>query len=125
MSCNCSKIKDLPTCLNELVIGTISIEDQQVYVFFTNTSLNQEVRLIGESDVDGLVTVDLTTLPDNYFSPNYHYEIHITDLDDSPHYQEPIEIGEESVFCLSIKFYRIENDALEAVYYDSLTAELA
>lgn len=124
MSCNCTKIKDLPTCINELIIGTITPISQDVYVFFKNTTLNQTTRLTGDSDEDGLVTVDLTDLPENFFSENYNYEIYVTTLSASPSDKQTITVGAESDTCLMVKFFKVEDGAIESVYYSTIVAQL-
>lgn len=124
MSCNCTKIKDLPTCIDELVIGTISLESQDVYVFFKNTSIEYTVRLTGVSDAQGLVTVDLSSLV-NFFSPNYSYDIWITALSGAPSNKLNIVMNDDSnVSCLSVDFFRIENNSMESIYYSTVTAEI-
>jgi len=124
MSCNCAKIKDLPTCIDELIIGTISLLSQDVFVFFKNTSIDYTVRLTGVSDGDGLVTIDLSAL-NNFFSPNYSYDIWITAEDESPTSKQDITYDTYTFYdCLSAKFFRIEDSSMEAIYYSTVTAEL-
>ena len=124
MSCNCTKIKDLPTCINELIIGEITPISQDVYVFIKNTTLNQTTRLTGDSDADGLVTVDLADLPVNFFSENYTYEIYITVLSAGPSDKETLTIDTTSDTCVMVRFYRIENESIESVYYSTIVAQL-
>lgn len=124
MSCNCTKIKKLPTCINELVIGTIELLSQNVHVFIHNKSLNHNIRLTGVSDSDGLVTVDLSVLPDNFFSENYTYEIYITATNASPNDRQDITIDTITDNCLLVSFMRIEDEAIESVYYSTVTAVL-
>ncbi len=122
MACNCEKLKSLPTCLNELVIGLISLTSQDVYVFFKNISNGHVIRLTGVSDVDGFVTI---AIPENHFTANYSYEIWITATTAGPDDKEDITFDSYVFYnCLSVEFYRIENDSLEAVYYTTVTAEL-
>lgn len=124
MSCNCEKLKSLPTCLNELIIGQIALVSQNVYVFFKNISNDHVVRLIGVSDLNGDVTIDLTSL-DNFFSPNYSYELWITELSAVPSARQDITFDTYTFYdCLSVEFFRIEDDSLESVYYTTITAEL-
>lgn len=122
MSCNCTQIKKLPTCINELVIGTIALVSQDVYVFIHNKSINHTIRLTGVSDVDGLVTVDFMGLPDNFFSENYTYEIYITATNTSPNDREDITIDTTTDSCLMVSFMRIEDESIESVYYSTVTA---
>lgn len=122
MSCNCTKLKDLPTCINDLIIGTISLVSQDVYVFIKNSTNGHTTRLIGNADSDGLVTVDVSEV---YFSPHYSYDIWITATTDGPSDKQDITFDTYTFYdCLSAKFFRVENDSMEAVYYAAVTAEL-
>lgn len=122
MACNCEKIKSLPTCLNELIIGTISLVSQDVYVFFKTINNGYVHRVTGHADSDGLVTVDPSSV---YFTTNYSYELWITAIGDGPNDKQNITYDTYTFYdCLSFDCFRIENDSLESVYYASLTAEL-
>jgi hypothetical protein len=125
MGCNCNDIKDLPTCLNELVLGTIELLNQDVYVFIKNNSNGQFTRLTAQSDIDGLVTLDLTQLPDNYFSDNYNYDFWVTLTSGTPSGMQTIVIEGADYDCLNANFFRVVNESIESVYYSSIIAEIA
>lgn len=125
MGCNCTKILDLPTCIDELIIGEIPLLSQDVFVFIKNTSIEYTIRLTGVSDSDGIVTVDFTTLPDNFFGSNFNYELWVTSTSEQPNKKQVITIEDVSDTCLNMQFFRVENNSLESVYYSTVTAELA
>jgi hypothetical protein len=125
MGCNCNDIKDLPTCLNELVLGTIELLNQDVYVFIKNNSNGQFTRLTASSDIEGLVTIDLTQLPDNYFSENYSYDFWVTSANGSPSEMIDVFIDGADYPCFAARFFKVSSEALESVYYSTVTAEIA
>ena len=76
--CNpCLQTDTIPTCLTDLVIGTITDTTTDVFIYFKDHTTNKTIRFEETSDGAGLVTVTgLDTQPD--FMPNHSYEVWIT-----------------------------------------------
>ena len=84
---NCRKVNDIPTCTNQIIVGTIADIDATLYIYFV-TARGQVIRLDGSSDGAGLVTVDTSGLQ---FMSNMSYEIFIT-LDAAVSFEDKIDI---------------------------------
>ena len=76
---NCQRVKDIPNCLNALVIGTISSANTSVYIYFQDIRGNIN-RLEATTSVSGLITIDLTATANDAFKfmSNILYDVWVT-----------------------------------------------
>jgi len=84
---NCRKVNDIPTCTNQVIVGTIANLNTALFIYFV-TARGQVVQLDGSSDGSGLVTVDTSGFD---FMSNMTYEIFIT-LDVAVSWEDKINI---------------------------------
>ena len=121
MSCLCAKIKSIPQCTQELLIGTLSIVSVPVYVFIRNKSLDTTIRVGGLVDGLGILTIDLTGIS---LSPVFSYEFHVTETTGEPFENLIFNINYVEYNCLSFDVFRIEDTTGNSIIYPSITAEL-
>lgn len=98
MACTtCSYTKTVPTCITNLIVGTIDDLSSDVYVFIKNISTGKIDRFEATSDGAGLVT--LSSIPTNYFMDEHDYEIWVTLRTVSQNDRESITIDGVSDTC--------------------------
>lgn len=68
------KTKTIPTCTQELVVGTIADVSSALVVAIKDITTERLEIIQGESDGDGLVTIDISGY---HFAPNHAYELWI------------------------------------------------
>ena len=118
----CTRVKDVPKCLDQLVIGTISQTNTNVHVYF-QTSTETLTRFTAQSDGAGLVVLDTTN-----FEPNQVllYNLWVT-LENSGVYNNEsltIEGSIDPVECVSFNFNTIYNGNGSVISFASQTLEL-
>ena len=118
----CTRVKDVPKCLDQLVIGTISQTNTNVHVYF-QTSTEILTRFTAQSDGAGLVVLDTTN-----FEPNQVllYNLWVT-LENSGVYNNEsltIEGSIDPVECVAFNFNTIYNGNGSVISFASQTLEL-
>lgn len=129
MSCsNCQEIKSIATCVNQIIIGTISSKSVDVYVYYKNIATGRITRMAGQSDSNGLVTVDVSA---ESFVSNQTYEFWITLTDSGIECKEDVSIvdcagttSDTTYTCFSVKFYMISQNDIAYYYYETQTFTL-
>lgn len=111
---NCQRVCNIPSCVDNIIIGSITDTDQAVYVFFQDqrSVIN---RLSATSDGNGLITLDLTDTANDDFEiiPEMLYDIWVTRDDaESITDKEDITVSGslETFNCLGFKANKIRND---------------
>jgi hypothetical protein len=82
MDCTCQSTCTLPTCLTDLTIGTLKDADHvtDVYVYFERLGgAHRRQRLAAVVGYGGLITVDLTDLPQQFLSHTFTYKMTVTE----------------------------------------------
>ena len=76
---NCSRVKDIPSCVDALIIGAISSLTTNVYIYF-HDQVGRLNRLEGASDGAGLITLDLTIAANDDFRimPEMLYDLWVS-----------------------------------------------
>lgn len=118
MSCStCQRVKQIPTCTENLTIGTIT-PDTEVIIYFANLATKRIDFTTAISNSEGLLVADLSELS---FAANQAYDIHIH-LTDT---QTPVEItiGEETYDCLQLRFQRIHGNNGSLNQFTNITLE--
>lgn len=104
----CQKAEDIPNCLENLEIGTISDVDTDVYIYIKDITSDNQLRFERTSSAAGLVT--LTGLDsEDEFMPAHSYELWITlksatSIED----RETITIGLDTVECIALTFIKVK-----------------
>lgn len=82
MDCQCQLTCTLPSCLAELTIGTLKDAEHvtDVYVYFERLGgAHRRQRLSAEVGYGGLITVDLSALPQQFLSHTFTYKLTVTE----------------------------------------------
>lgn len=116
MSCStCTITKPIPSCVENLTIGTITA-DTEVFVLFRNLATGRTEYTTATSDADGLLILDLTELA---FPANQAIELSVHDIAaTSAETALELTIGENTYDCLQISFNRIYEGARLKSYTD-------
>ncbi len=78
MACNsCESSLKVPTCINNLVIGDIDNESEEIYIYLKNTSSGYIYRQESESNVNGIITLVCTDILD-MLQPGIEFELWAT-----------------------------------------------
>lgn len=102
MSCdNCDKALPIHYCATSLEVGTLTA-DTDYKAEFTNVATGRTDIVEGTSDVDGLLTLDITDLQPPY---DLTFELRITDTDGEP---VSFTIGSTEYCCVQFKFVKHE-----------------
>ena len=102
MDCQCTPTCRLPLCTGDLVIGYIQESGLDLWVYIKRLGgANRRQRLDTISSYGGVVTVDLTELPNGFLSENFAYELTVTE---QQYICEPLAV-------------RLEDDVTEATCY--------
>ena len=122
MSCSpCSFVKPVPICVQQIIIGTISSIDANIYVFVKNVTTGKEIRLSTITDGAGLITLDVSGLT---FSDSFTYEFKaILQTAVSINDVETITIGVDSDTCWAVPFVTIEDSNQDIINYVTITLE--
>lgn len=104
MSCICQESQKIPTCLYELILGSVSEVNTLVHVDIRNVSTGYTFRQSVTTSAEGLVTIDLTTPEPSFYNPDSYYEVSIS----SPEYVVlPITIDDMEYDCIGLYFEKI------------------
>lgn len=110
MSCNnCTKFKTLPSCLEDLVIGTLTgVASTNVYVYLKNHSTGLLYRFSATTTLYGGLTIDLTDNGQFAPTPKHDYELWVTlasatNTDE----REDITIDTVDYSCVSFTFENV------------------
>ncbi len=125
MTCiSCKPTKKIPTCISEIVIGTI-VADMDYLVYIENNNTGYILKLPCTSDVDGLLTLDLSEIDTTFFSPNNKYKLTVTLADAAISDILDITLADASVVnCLLLLFAKsFDNEGL-ITSQESATLEL-
>lgn len=124
--CNpCSVFRKLPSCMTNLIIGTIS-PNRAIYVFIKNHTIGHLYRIATTSDaVTGIVTFDITDGSDYKLTPNHDYELYLiaqnaTDNDA----RVSFTVDSVSYTCAAFTVERINFDGTDVASYSSQTLKL-
>lgn len=120
MSCLCAKIKSIPQCTEQLVVGGLP-EAGNVYVFIHNKTLDTTVRIEAVVDESLNLIIDLTGIA---LSPVFSYEFHVTEQSEQPFENLIFTINSVEYNCLSFDVYRIDDTSGNSIIYPTVTAEL-
>ena len=116
----CTRVKNLPSCVTDIVIGTVAQTSTAHYVYFKNLATGRINRYAATSDGSGLLTVTV----DEEIFPQHTYKVWVnqqsaTNATD----EETITIGAATPTCLEIHFYRVTDDSGQ-VNYTSQTLKI-
>ncbi|MDX1373376.1 MAG: hypothetical protein R3321_12955 [Nitrososphaeraceae archaeon] len=113
---NCSRVKDIPSCVDAIVIGTISSLTTAVYIYFQDQR-GVVNRLTSTTSGAGLITLDLTDTGNDDFRivPNMLYDVWVTlQSATSITDKEDITVSGDNVNtydCVSLKAEKIRDEA--------------
>lgn len=117
--CNpCTQVKNIATCTQSIVLGTITITDDTVRVYFKNISTGLIFSLDAPSDISGNVTVDTSDIE---FIENTPFEVWITEAGADPNEKQDITIGATTSQTICVRFDAIKNEAGEASIFATQT----
>ena len=120
-ACNaCLDADNIPECLTNLTIGTISSLAIAVYVYITNNSTGMIERLETTTDGAGLVT--LTAIDNTWLVPDNSYSTYVvlqsaTDIST----KEDITIGASTADCVNFKVNAVFGDDEIQEAYTNIT----
>lgn len=123
--CNeCTCVKCVPTCTDELVLGMISLGNTAVFVYFLNSNTERVDKFNAISEVDGTVKVDLSSFQ---MMPDTNYEVWITTTTATSFLDMlTITIGLDTLTCMEIEFVDVNDSSNpeDQISYTSQTVEL-
>lgn len=76
---NCQRVENIPSCVDQIIIGSISTTDTNVYVYFEDDK-GRVIRLESSSDGSGQIALDLTLTANDAFriTPELFYKVWVT-----------------------------------------------
>lgn len=104
MSCICQESQKVPTCLDELVLGSVSELNADVFVDIKNVSTGYSIRQAVTTSAEGLVTINLTDPVPSFYNPNSYYEISISS---TTQVLLPLTIDDMEFDCIAVYFEKI------------------
>lgn len=104
MSCICQESQKIPTCLEELVLGSVSELSTLVHVDIKNISTGNSFRQSVTTSPEGLITIDLTNPSSSFYNPDSYYEVSISSAGYIP---LPITIDDMEYDCIGLYFEKI------------------
>lgn len=112
MSCNnCTSVKLIPTCVDELIIGFIPFDTTDVFVYIKNTTSGHIEQFEATSDADALVALDLSLIDKSFFNENSFYELWVTlqdgQIDDKLDITMQGSYVPDTYTCLNLLFSKI------------------
>lgn len=102
MSCICQIAQKVPTCLDELVLGSVSEVNAEVLVLIRNKTTGYNHSQYVTTDESGVIIIDLQSPQADFYNPNSYYEISVLTEDNS--LLLPITIGELEYDCVGVYF---------------------
>lgn len=103
MSCtNCDQIKPIPTCVLELVIGTIAGANKNIVVMVEDITQNRLSAIKMMSDGSGSIKMDTSKM---IFMENHSYKFEVVEPADGS--TIPVTIDGTAHDCLSARFVRL------------------
>jgi hypothetical protein len=102
MSCICQIAQKVPTCLEELVLGSVSEVNAEVLVLIRNKTTGYNHSQYVTTDENGEVIIDLQSPQSDFYNQNSYYEISVLTEDNS--LRLPITIGELEYDCVGVYF---------------------
>ena len=123
MGClQCDSVKPIPTCTTALVIGTTTLGNGiPVYVFVKNLTTGKQYRqaAITENVPPGRVTLLMGQPRQDFYSPNFIYEIWITKQTDTINERQDFTVqgSVDSYECVNVRFTNLyDNNDLKIAY---------
>jgi hypothetical protein len=120
MICNCTKTRPVPSCILQLVAGTVSETSTSLIATFTNIATGRINYISCSSDGAGLVTIDLSGMK---FLAGHAYDFTLSNEIGSAPLE--ITIGSVEYVCLSVVFEKFRNEDGTPVTVSSRTLEVA
>lgn len=118
----CTKVNNIPKCLDELVVGTISSTNTDVYIVL-ESSTGRIITFTATSDGAGLVKLDTTD-----FEPNqvFNYNLWVSLQSNNIYDAEDLTIEGETdpVKCVSFKFDTVYNGNGSVISFASQKIEV-
>lgn len=110
------KCKDVPLCVDNLTIGDTSLRTQEVKVIFHNVATDAKMIVTGQSDANGLITVDVSEIN---FLPAISYIISVV----NPTTLEPYEvtIGTQTEEEIILQFVDLKDEDYDCETFNSFT----
>ena len=102
MSCICQIAQKVPTCLEELILGSVSEVNTEVLVLVRNKTTGYNHSQYVTTDENGLIIIDLQSPQSDFYNPNSYYEISVLSEDNS--LLLPITIGDLEYDCIGVYF---------------------
>lgn len=117
----CQKTELIPKCLTDLIIGTVSDFNEDMYIYIRDLTTLSLRRFEEQSSGAGLVTLTgLDTEPD--FMPSHAYELWITRADaTSIEDKEDITINTNVYTCLALRFIDVEDESYASITIEDVT----
>lgn len=107
MSCSCTNVCEIPTCVETINMGIID-PDITVLVQFKEIVTGRIKQVQGESDETGELIIDVSNI-NSFFSPNFVYEVTILASNANQCDTEDWTIDDTAdVECVQIRFIQIE-----------------
>ena len=105
MNCTCTETKQIASCLINLVIGSITPTDTDVYVYIKRLGAAERTeRADATTDSNGDITADLSGLPEGFLSDNFDYELWVTQQSNDVTENETITLEDnatsDTCFCV-------------------------
>lgn len=121
--CNpCTPVNTIPSCVTNIIIGTIASVSTAVYVYIKNISTGKVTRISATSSIAGLVTA---VLGDFIPMDNCSYEIWVTlataDIDTKLN----VTISAVAYTCFAVRFETITTTADVVVSVTNYTLKVA
>lgn len=105
----CQRMKPIPQCTDVLEIGNISLLDtDDVVVVLTRKKSGTKYVLTGTTDVNGLLSIDLTDYED-FLTSDFEYEIMVFETIDDYKSQLPINVNGTEYDCLIVPVDKLLN----------------
>lgn len=110
MSCsNCTQTKIIPTCTGLLQVGTVT-PDTDYWVHVKNLITHNTYRQTVTSDVAGLLFFDLTKPDTSAYSPNFDYELYVTEVGSGVVVE--VDVNGTLYSCFNLSFGAIKGTAV-------------
>jgi hypothetical protein len=104
MSCICQESQKIPTCLDELILGSVSEVNTLVYVDIKNISTGYNYRHSVTTSETGVITLDLSEPAPSFYNQDSYYEIYVSS---ASHILLPITIDDSEFECIGVYFEKI------------------
>lgn len=101
MSCICQIAQKVPTCLEELVLGSVSEVNAEVLVLIRNKTTGYNHTQYITTDSQGHVVINMEDPIPSFFNQDCYYEVSILSED---HVLLPITIVDTTVDCIGVYF---------------------